>query len=177
MVKAELKVFGKVYEVSFADFLSASAKADAPSAFTSSSSPAPASSCGGLNFDGLDDVAFLATYPLQPLGAANKELRIYARVAFSPIASFLISVLLGWSGKGLLCKAAKRKRLLLEFWRKKSGLGDKLSDEAWVQEILFPFLQRRDFTKPPPNNLRLSSLWLTSATPLGVRAPNTFLVR
>jgi len=180
MVKAELEVFGKVYEVSFADFLSASAKADAPSAFTSSSSPAPASSCGGFDFDDADD-AFVIACLNDPLYRANWALRVHAQVARSPLTVCLVSHFCGWSPTQVLTEAAKRKRLLLELWREKSGFKDELSDEEWVQRILMPIVfqlgEQADLSKPPPQTFKLSPQWLTSSSPLNIRSPDAPSIR
>jgi len=171
----ESELFGKVVEANWEFFgASVNSQTDADNALVIASPKAPARSGG---FDLIDDVTYLLTYPLDALGEANKTLRTHARVAISPIVASLAKLLLSWSPHKVLTEAAKRKRLLLELWREKSGFKDELSDKTQVQKVLISFLPQQDFTKPPPNNLRLSSLWLTSATPLGVRAPNASLVR
>jgi len=173
MVKAELEVFGKVYEVSFADFLSASAKADVLSAFTSSSSPAPASS-GGLNFDWLDDVAYLLAFPLDPLGDANRVLKTHATIAHNPWVAVIAKFAFGWSNEELLREAVKRKHLLLELWRELDGYGDEMSNEVSEQQVLSWSVFQPDATKPPPQTFKPSPVWASPSSPRTSRAPDAF---
>jgi len=127
--------------------------------------PAPEPTIGGVLI--FDDALTLYNFLLAQTVA----------VLSIPCMDIIAPRIWGWSWEDVRRWSVQRKRLLLEFWREKSGFKDDLSDEASEQEVWLSFLPQQDFTKPPPNNLRLSSIWLTSATPLGVRAPNTSLVR
>jgi len=168
------EIFGKVVEANVTFFeASANSLADAASAIAAP--PAPEPEIGGFNFDGINDAVFLLAYPVEPLGFANRALRTHARVAISPIVASLAKLLLSWSPHKLLIKAAKQKRLLLEHWRKRSGFGDLLSDEEWLQEILMPIVfqlgEQADLSKPPPQTFKPSPSWLTPSSPRSQRAP------
>jgi len=171
MTEAGWEVFGKVYEVDFTDFLTASAKADAPSTSASSSPPAPEPPVGGSYFDGVYE-GFIVACLNDPLFRANWSLRVHAQVARSPLVACLVSHVLGWSPTQMLAEAAKQKRLLLEHWRKRSGLGDKADDEASEQQVSSWSVFQPDLTKPPPQTFKPSPSWLTPSSPRSQRAPD-----